>query len=38
MISYKGERKNAWDIFVLCLAIYSGFIVPLDFAFKPYWL
>ena len=37
IITYNSDTKSAWDIFVVVLAIYSGFIIPLDFAFKPYF-
>ena len=35
IIAYDSDKKYAWDIFVLTLAIYSGFIIPLDFAINP---
>ena len=37
IISYDTEKKYTWDIFVLALAVLSGFLVPLELAFKPYF-
>ena len=37
IVSCRDNKKAAWDIFVLGLAIYSGFIIPMDFAFSPYF-
>ena len=38
IISYKDHRKTKWDVLIMALAIYSGFIIPLDFGFSPYFL
>jgi len=38
IIPYDSDKKQTWDIFILCLSIYSGFVVPLDFAFSPFFL
>ena len=37
IISYDTEKKYTWDIFVVALAVLSGFLVPLELAFKPYF-
>ena len=36
MISYKDYRKKRWDVLIMCLAIWNGFLIPYDFTFKPY--
>ena len=35
IISYKDIRKKRWNIFIMSLAIWNGFFIPFDFAFKP---
>ena len=35
MISYRDIRKVRWDALIMFLAIYNGFYIPFDFAFKP---
>ena len=37
IISYNTDIKYTWDIFVLALAVFSGFIVPLELAFEPFF-
>lgn len=36
-ISYKSDRKQNWDLFVVALAIYNSFMIPIDFSFYFEW-
>jgi uncharacterized membrane protein len=38
IISFDADWKNKWDISVLVLAIYSGFVIPLAFSFEPFFV
>lgn len=38
LISLKSERKQRWDYFVLVLALYNSFTIPLEQAYSPNFL
>lgn len=35
IISYKHEKKQNWDVFILLLALQNSLLVPIQLAFKP---
>ena len=35
IISFKAERKENWDLFVLLLAFQNSLLIPIDLAFNP---